>query len=233
MTSAKTGGFFLLLVLVLVSLPGCVTVGEDTPAEGATVPVEVSVVNNHTVERSLSITVTESEGILKQTVFSEDISVGAGTSETIDTEFKEGSYDVVVRTDDQLVSRYSWYLNDAPSTPVSDHLAVIHRGGRLNIAQRLEPRGINIQNRGNTSRRFDVSVVDSDDRRVVLSTNVTVSPDARYEIENVTSLEGTYNITVRTDDGLKDEYSWRVGSYYHDAIIVHGGDELVLTQSVQ
>lgn len=222
----------LVLVLIVTSLSGCL-IGEETSADGGTVPVEVSVVNNDTVERSLSITVTESEGVLKETVLSENVSVGAGASETIDVSFEEGSYDVIVRTDDKLESRYSWILNDAPSTPVADHLAVIHRGDRLKVGQRLEPRGIKVRNLGNTSRRFSISVVDADGGREVLSTNVSVEPDSRHEIENVTSLEGNYNITVRTDDGLKESYSWKVGGYYHDATIAHGGDELGVTQAVQ
>lgn len=222
----------LVLLLVVTSFPGCVT-GEDTPKDGGTISGEVSVANNDTVEHSLSITITESEGILKGTVLSENVSVGAGASETIDVSFEEGSYDVVVRTDGQLVSRYNWDVNDPPNAPVSDHLAVIHRGDRLKVGQRLEPRGITIQNRGNTSRRFDISVVDTDGEKEILSRNIPIDAESEYEVGNVTSIEGVYNITVRTDDGLRHDYSWEVRRLHHGALIVHSGEELGIAGSVQ
>ena len=228
MPSSKTE--ILILLLIMTSLSGCVS-GGDTSTEGVTISGEVYLVNNDTVGHSLSITIKKSEK--NESVFSENASVGTGTNETMDVVLEEGSYDVVARTDNQLVSKYNWKVGNPPYAPDSNRLAVIHRGDRLEIAQVLEPRGMTIENDGNASRRFNISVVDSDSGRGILSRNVSVDAGSEYTMEDVTSLEGTYKITVRTDNGMEEQFLWEVRKGYFDAHISYEEEFLRVTQSVE
>lgn len=93
----------------------------------------------------------------------------------------------------------------------------------------LRPRGITVENFDNTSHHFNISIVK--DGETLHSDNVSLSPDSETTIENVTSEEGVYPVTVRTEDGLSQQYRWRVEKNYYDLRIYYGTG-LKVTQEV-
>ena len=104
--------------------------------------------------------------------------------------------------------------------------------GGADAQKDIQPKGISVENLDENNHTFDITVTDTENETTIYSGNLTLPPQSETIIKEVTSKEGKHGVTVHTEDGLSEQFSWRVDRNYHDLIIILHDGNLRITQSV-
>ena len=96
----------------------------------------------------------------------------------------------------------------------------------------IQPKDVSVENLGENNHTLDITVTDTENETTIYSDNLTLPPKSETVVEEVTSKEGEYNVTVLTEDGLREYFLWRVYRDHHDLEIDYHNNNLQITQNV-